>query len=318
MNLTPIQPCLLVRPPRGNQIRLQKKAWKRIVTGPTSRTDLLSANWKMQGTSLKTLIYDSALIKLRFIKVTPVRQDRIIGVESYGYSVRFNFVMTNNKKRGAPPTLWFCTDRRMVPRALEFFQQRRLRYKTAFFSCARYPPISRYPPFSVSAETSQFPLALIAFRKMRFYIAALTLLVFCRWVRAHVRYPAMKQNPRGVVMESTLRPKNPVKRRQLLLASGVHKREINYRDDGKMACPFLMTCCIMTNGNPICNTDCGYCLIPSAVCCSDGIHCCPAGYRCGTTKCYRGHKPFFPETMGFHKILVTDLGQNPWVYIFVS
>ena len=121
----------------------------------------------------------------------------------------------------------------------------------------------------------------------------------------------MKQNSSGGVMESTLRPKNPVKRRQLLLASGVHKREINYRDDGKMACPFLMTCCIMANGNPIYNTDYGCCLIPSAVCCSDGIHCCPAGYRCGTTKCYRDHKPFFPETMGFHKILVTDLGQNP-------
>ena len=61
----------------------------------------------------------------------------------------------------------------------------------------------------------------------------------------------MKQNSSGGVMESTLRPKNPVKRRQLLLASGVHKRAINYRDDGKMACPFLMTCCIMANGNPI-------------------------------------------------------------------
>lgn len=34
--LPPIQPCLSVRPPRGNQIGLQKKAWKRILAGPTS------------------------------------------------------------------------------------------------------------------------------------------------------------------------------------------------------------------------------------------------------------------------------------------
>lgn len=136
-------------------------------------------------------------------------------------------------------------------------------------------------------------MVLLAFRKMKFYIAAFTLLVFCR--EFSFKVPGHETKPSGGVMESTLRPKNPVKRRQLLLAIGVHKREINYRDDGKMACPFLMTCCIIANGNPIYNTDYGCCLIPSAVCCSDGIHCCPAGYRCGTTKSYRGHKPFFPK-----------------------
>ena len=191
--------------------------------------------------------------------------------------------MTNNKKTGAPPTLRFCTDRRMVPRALEFSQQRRLRYKTAFSSCARYPP------FSVSEETSQFPLVFSRFSQNEILHCCFHVTGFLPWVPGH------ETKSSGGVMESTLRPKNPVKRRQLLLASGVHRRAIKYCVDGKMVCPFLMTCCIMANGNPIYNTDYGCCLIPSAVCCSDGIHCCQAGYRCGTTKCYRSHKPFFPK-----------------------
>lgn len=136
-------------------------------------------------------------------------------------------------------------------------------------------------------------MVLLAFRKMKFYIAAFTLLVFRRGFSCKV--PCHETKPSGGVMEPTLRPKKPVKRLQLLLASGVHKRAINYCDDGKMACPFLMTSHIMANGNPIYNTDYGCCLIPSAVCCSGGIHWCPAGYRCGTTKCYRSHKPFFPK-----------------------
>ena len=116
---------------------------------------------------------------------------------------------------------------------------------------------------------------------------------FCRGCSCKV--PGHETKSSGGVMESTLRLKNSVKRLQLLLASGVHRRAINYCVDGKMVCPFLMTCCIMANGNPIYNTDYVCCLIPSAVCCSDGIHCCPAGYLCGTTKCYRNHKPFFPK-----------------------
>ncbi|XP_022064576.2 granulin b isoform X1 [Acanthochromis polyacanthus] len=44
--------------------------------------------------------------------------------------------------------------------------------------------------------------------------------------------------------------------------------------DQKSVCPDQTTCCQMTNGTY------GCCPMPNAVCCSDRIHCCPAGTRC--------------------------------------
>ncbi|XP_047465155.1 granulin b [Mugil cephalus] len=44
--------------------------------------------------------------------------------------------------------------------------------------------------------------------------------------------------------------------------------------DKKTACPDETTCCQMTNGTY------GCCPMPDAVCCSDHIHCCPAGTQC--------------------------------------
>lgn len=44
--------------------------------------------------------------------------------------------------------------------------------------------------------------------------------------------------------------------------------------DQKTACPDQTTCCQMTNGTY------GCCPMPDAVCCSDHIHCCPAGTEC--------------------------------------
>ncbi|TKS89394.1 Granulins Proepithelin [Collichthys lucidus] len=44
--------------------------------------------------------------------------------------------------------------------------------------------------------------------------------------------------------------------------------------DKKSSCPDETTCCMMTNGTY------GCCPMPDAVCCSDRIHCCPAGTEC--------------------------------------
>ena len=81
---------------------------------------------------------------------------------------------------------------------------------------------------------------------MKFYIAAFIQLVLYRGCSCKV--PGDERKPLGDVMESTLLPENPVKRLQPFLESGVHEGIINYCDDGKLACPFLMTCCIMANG----------------------------------------------------------------------
>ena len=69
---------------------------------PALHHRFIIAKWKMQGTSLKTLIYDSVLLTLRFIKVTPVGQDRIIGVESDNYWFLFisTLLWQIIKKRG--------------------------------------------------------------------------------------------------------------------------------------------------------------------------------------------------------------------------
>ncbi|XP_071945822.1 uncharacterized protein [Antedon mediterranea] len=44
--------------------------------------------------------------------------------------------------------------------------------------------------------------------------------------------------------------------------------------DGQSQCPDGNTCCKLSSGQY------GCCPLPSAVCCSDGLHCCPTGYTC--------------------------------------
>ena len=82
--------------------------------------------------------------------------------------------------------------------------------------------------------------------------------------------------------EATLQPANPAKRIQPLdlLKSGMNKRGINC-PDGRSSCPSGSTCCLMSSNGY------GCCPLISAVCCSDGIHCCPGGYRCGSRYCYK-------------------------------
>ncbi|KAJ7381619.1 hypothetical protein OS493_040095 [Desmophyllum pertusum] len=41
-------------------------------------------------------------------------------------------------------------------------------------------------------------------------------------------------------------------------------------------CPYNTTCC----DDLVSNTGQGCCLVPKAVPCGDGMHCCPAGYEC--------------------------------------
>ena len=43
---------------------------------------------------------------------------------------------------------------------------------------------------------------------------------------------------------------------------------------GEFECPDGMTCCKMVSGQW------GCCPMPRAVCCSDGLHCCPHGHTC--------------------------------------
>ncbi|XP_041931838.1 progranulin-like isoform X1 [Alosa sapidissima] len=53
-------------------------------------------------------------------------------------------------------------------------------------------------------------------------------------------------------------------------------------------CPDKNTCCLTTRGYGCCND-------PFAVCCSDQLHCCPAGYRCGDAaqSCVKDGLPWF-------------------------
>ena len=46
--------------------------------------------------------------------------------------------------------------------------------------------------------------------------------------------------------------------------------------DGKSMCPSGNTCCKLASGGF------GCCPLPNAVCCSDQVHCCPNGYKCGS------------------------------------
>ena len=52
--------------------------------------------------------------------------------------------------------------------------------------------------------------------------------------------------------------------------------------DGQSECPDNNTCCKLSSGQW------GCCPLPSAVCCSDGEHCCPTGYKCDPPYCEKG------------------------------
>merc|ERR1711916_130893 len=45
--------------------------------------------------------------------------------------------------------------------------------------------------------------------------------------------------------------------------------------DSTSSCPDNTTCCKLSGGQGW-----GCCPMPSATCCSDGVHCCPSGYTC--------------------------------------
>ncbi|XP_072028842.1 uncharacterized protein [Amphiura filiformis] len=53
---------------------------------------------------------------------------------------------------------------------------------------------------------------------------------------------------------------------------------------GQYTCPTSNTCCKLPTGSY------GCCPLPNAVCCSDGLHCCPEGHTCdvGSAKCNSG------------------------------
>ncbi|XP_078017753.1 granulin a isoform X1 [Epinephelus lanceolatus] len=53
--------------------------------------------------------------------------------------------------------------------------------------------------------------------------------------------------------------------------------------DPHTSCPQSATCCFMTSSQKW-----GCCPLPRAVCCTDGIHCCPSNYKCEGTTCTRG------------------------------
>ncbi|KAJ8284443.1 hypothetical protein COCON_G00032930 [Conger conger] len=65
--------------------------------------------------------------------------------------------------------------------------------------------------------------------------------------------------------------------------------------DGKSRCPDHSTCCTQTGGSY------GCCPFPDALCCSDRLHCCPAGTRCdlehGT--CRQEERPPAPPRDGY-------------------
>ena len=51
------------------------------------------------------------------------------------------------------------------------------------------------------------------------------------------------------------------------------KRNVNC-GDGEMYCMDGQTCCLSDSGGF------GCCPVPNAICCSNGVHCCPQGYIC--------------------------------------
>ncbi|XP_034046800.1 granulin a [Thalassophryne amazonica] len=69
------------------------------------------------------------------------------------------------------------------------------------------------------------------------------------------------------------------------------EEEKKKEDDGQIqcdsytTCPPDTTCCFMASVQKW-----GCCILPNAVCCADGLHCCPAHYKCdlSTTSCFKG------------------------------
>ena len=73
------------------------------------------------------------------------------------------------------------------------------------------------------------------------------------------------------------------------------KRNVNC-GDGEMYCMDGQTCCLSDSGGF------GCCPVPNAICCSNGVHCCPQGYICdyGSGGCRKSwsfvqHFNFFNE-----------------------
>ncbi|XP_076121840.1 granulin a isoform X2 [Alosa pseudoharengus] len=67
--------------------------------------------------------------------------------------------------------------------------------------------------------------------------------------------------------------------------SEVKEAPLGVKCDSTTSCPDHTTCCFMKKENKW-----GCCPFPNALCCEDGEHCCPAGYKCNTdtTTCTRG------------------------------
>ncbi|XP_050388777.1 multiple epidermal growth factor-like domains protein 6 isoform X4 [Patella vulgata] len=74
---------------------------------------------------------------------------------------------------------------------------------------------------------------------------------------------------------------------------------------GTSQCPDSTTCCKLSSGQY------GCCPLPSAVCCSDGVHCCPSGTTCDTAagKCNKqdGSYVFMSKKVAAKPVAVTDV-----------
>ena len=108
-------------------------------------------------------------------------------------------------------------------------------------------------------------------------IVAFTLLVLCTGCSC-TKVPGTTMEP----TEATLQPANSAKRIQPLdLLKRFHKRGINC-PDGRSSRPSGDTCCLLSSNGY------GCCPLTNAVCCNDGVHCCPEGYSRGSGgDCYK-------------------------------
>ncbi|XP_054750763.2 uncharacterized protein ZC84.1-like isoform X1 [Lytechinus pictus] len=75
--------------------------------------------------------------------------------------------------------------------------------------------------------------------------------------------------------------------------------------DGK-TCPTSATCCSSLNDESRC------CTYPNAVCCSDGLHCCPLGYQCDITSntCMKGDEVLDADLTIMASIVICPDGQS--------
>ena len=108
-------------------------------------------------------------------------------------------------------------------------------------------------------------------------IVAFTLLVLCTGCSC-TKVAGTTMEP----TEATLQPANSAKRIQPLdLLKRFHKRGINC-PDGRSSRPSGDTCCLLSSNGY------GCCPLTNAVCCNDGVHCCPEGYSRGSGgDCYK-------------------------------